>query len=196
MHATRFPYRIFTGLGWKVLSPQRLRAEDFMSVFQADLQTLLPDLTRFARVLTRNEDDAYDLVQDCVERALKKQSLFQAGTSLKSWLFTLMRNIFISQRRRVALDKRYVTGLKAEGETSQRAGQVNSVFLKETLRGMNRLSSSERHVIVQLGIHEGSQHELANAAREPVGTVKSRLCRGRSHLRTILGLDMGTLVTA
>ncbi len=167
-----------------------------MSAFQADLQTLLPDLTRFARVLTRNEDDAYDLVQDCVERALRKQTLFQAGTSLKSWLFTLMRNIFISQRRRVALDKRYVTTLKNESATAQRASQVNTVFLKETLRGMNHLSAGERNVIVQLGIHEGSQHELADAAREPVGTVKSRLCRGRAHLRTILGLDMAALVTA
>ena len=135
-------------------------------------------------------------MQDCVERALRKQTLFQAGTSLKSWLFTLMRNIFISQRRRVALDKRYVTTLKNESATAQRASQVNTVFLKETLRGMNHLSAGERNVIVQLGIHEGSQHELADAAREPVGTVKSRLCRGRAHLRTILGLDMAALVTA
>ena len=97
-----------------------------MSAFTSDLQTLLPDLNRFARVLTRNEDDAYDLVQDCVERALRKQELFQTGTSLKSWLFTLMRNIFISQKRRVALDKRYVTGLKEESHTTQRAGQVSA----------------------------------------------------------------------
>ena len=81
-----------------------------MSAFQNDLQLLLPDLIRFARMLTRNENDAHDLVQDCVERALRKQALFQAGTSLKSWTFTLMRNIFISQRRRIALDRRYVAG--------------------------------------------------------------------------------------
>ena len=167
-----------------------------MSAFYSDLQTLLPDLTRFARVLTRNEDDAHDLVQDCVERALRKQTLFQAGTSLKSWLFTLMRNIFISQRRRVALDKRYVATLKDEGAGVARASQVNNVFLKETLRAMGDLSKGERQVIVALGIHEGSQHELAHITREPVGTVKSRLCRGRAHLRTILGMDMGTLVTA
>ena len=61
-----------------------------MSAFNTDVAILLPDLNRFARVLTRNEDDAHDLVQDCVERALRKQDLFQAGTSLKSWLFTLV----------------------------------------------------------------------------------------------------------
>src|ERR1043165_7035234 len=69
-----------------------------MTVANADLEKLLPDLTRFARVLTRNEDDAHDLVQDCVERALRKHELYQDGTSLKSWLFTLMRNLFVSQK--------------------------------------------------------------------------------------------------
>jgi RNA polymerase sigma-70 factor (ECF subfamily) len=157
---------------------------------------LLPDLNRFARVLTRNEDDAYDLVQDCVERALRKQSLFLAGTSLKSWLFTLMRNIFISQKRRVALDKRYVHGLNDESYSVQRASQLNSVFLNETLRALNKLSCGERQVIVALGIQEGSQHDLARVTREPVGTVKSRLCRGRAHLRTMLGMEMEALAVA
>ncbi len=164
--------------------------------FQAEMQILLPDLTRFARVLTRNEDDAHDLVQDCVERALRKQELFQAGTSLKSWMFTLMRNIFISQRRRIALDKRYVATLNDDGHRVQRAGQVNGVFLKETVRAMGELSSGERLAIVALGIHEGSQHDLARITREPVGTVKSRLCRGRAHLRTLLGMEAGAMVAA
>ena len=167
-----------------------------MSAFNADLQVLLPDLTRFARVLTRNEDDAYDLVQDCVERALRKQTLFQAGTSLKSWMFTLMRNIFISQKRRVALDRRYVATLDDDSHRVQRAGQINNVFLKETVSALKELSAGERQAIVVLGIHDGSQHDLARVTREPVGTVKSRLCRGRAHLRTLLGMDMGAMVTA
>ena len=167
-----------------------------MSAFNADLQVLLPDLTRFARVLTRNEDDAYDVVQDCVERALSKQMLFEAGTSLKSWLFTLMRNIFISQKRRVALDRRYVATLDDDSHRVQRASQINNVFLKETVRALKELSAGERQAIVVLGIHDGSQHDLARVTHEPVGTVKSRLCRGRAHLRTLLGMDMGAMVTA
>ena len=167
-----------------------------MSAFQNDIQILLPDLSRFARVLTRNEDDAHDLVQDCVERALRKQALFQDGTSLKSWLFTLMRNIFISQRRRAALDKRYVAGLDDDVNRVSRAGQVNSVFLKETVRALGNPSTSERIAIIALGVNEGSQHDLAHATHEPVGTIKSRLCRGRSHLRTMLGLDANALAAA
>ena len=167
-----------------------------MSAFQNEIQILLPDLTRFARVLTRNEDDAHDLVQDCVERGLRKQALFQAGTSLKSWMFTLMRNIFISQRRRVALDKRYVATLNDDSFRVQRPGQMNDVFLKETMRAMSGLSSGERQAIVALGIHEGSQHDLARITQEPVGTVKSRLCRGRAHLRNLLGMEAGAMAVA
>lgn len=167
-----------------------------MSAFYTEIQTLLPDMTRFARVLTRNEDDAHDLVQDCVERALRKQSLFQDGTSLKSWLFTLMRNIFISTKRRQALDRRYVAMIDDDANRTQRASQVNSVFLKETVRALGRLSASERQAIVVLGVHEGSQHRMAEVTREPVGTVKSRLCRGRAHLRTLLGMDTAALAIA
>ncbi|MGE3476645.1 MAG: sigma-70 family RNA polymerase sigma factor [Rhodospirillaceae bacterium] len=167
-----------------------------MTAFQTELQTLLPDLARFARVLTRNEDDSHDLVQDCVERALRKQDLFQQGTSLKSWLFTLMRNVFISQKRRETLDRRYVTMADDGNLRVQVPGQVNSVFLKQTMHALRRLSPNERQAIIVLGVHEGSQHDVARAMNEPVGTVKSRLCRGRAHLRAAMGIDEAMLATA
>ena len=166
-----------------------MRTASNTEAFNSEIQTLLPDLTRFARVLTRNEDDAHDLVQDCIERALRKQDLYQDGTSLKSWLFTLMRNLFVSQKRRQTLDRRYVAMSSEASAQVERAGQLNTVFLKETVRALCRLSAGERQAIVVLGIHEGSQHVMAKALREPVGTVKSRLCRGRAHLRAALGLD-------
>ncbi|MCC6913459.1 MAG: sigma-70 family RNA polymerase sigma factor [Rhodospirillaceae bacterium] len=167
-----------------------------MTAFQTELETLLPDLARFARVLTRNEDDSHDLVQDCVERALRKQDLFQQGTSLKSWLFTLMRNVFISQKRRETLDRRYVAMADDGNLRVQVPGQVNSVFLKQTMRALRRLSSNERQAIIVLGVHEGNQHDVARAMNEPVGTVKSRLCRGRAHLRATMGIDDAMLATA
>ncbi len=167
-----------------------------MSAFQTELQDLIPDLTRFARSLTRNEDDAHDLVQDCVERALRKKALFQAGTSLKSWLFTLMRNIFISGKRREALDRRSMAMMDGDQSHVQRASQVNAIFLKETVAAMSTLSKSERQAIMVLGLHDGSQQSLAKSRGEPVGTVKSRLCRGRAHLRTALGMDAASMIAA
>jgi RNA polymerase sigma-70 factor (ECF subfamily) len=159
-----------------------------MCSFHRDLEELLPDLNRFARALTRNEDDAYDLVQDCVERALKKQALFNDGSSLKSWLFTVMRNIFISQRRRVALDRRY-TAAPNDNAHVQAPSQIDHVFLGETMRALGQLSHREREAIILLGIHEASQQDMARSSSEPVGTLKSRLCRGRAHLKSALAIE-------
>jgi RNA polymerase sigma-70 factor, ECF subfamily len=160
-----------------------------MSAFHGDLTELLPDLNRFARSLTRNEDDAHDLVQDCVERALNKRSLFQDGTSLKSWLFTLMRNLFISQKRRQAVDRRCVAQTHVEGWHVEMPRQADRVFLNETLQAMKKLSAAERQAIVVLGIHDAPQQKLAQVCGEPVGTLKSRLSRGRAHLRAQMGLN-------
>ena len=159
-----------------------------MSAFHVDLEKLLPDLTRFARVLTRNEDDAYDLVQDCVERALRKKALFNDGSSLKSWLFTVMRNLFVSQKRRAALDQRYVASAD-DSVHVQAPCQIDRVFLNETMQALKGLAPSECQAIVVLGIHETSQQEMAEAMKEPVGTLKSRLCRGRAHLKSALAME-------
>jgi RNA polymerase sigma-70 factor (ECF subfamily) len=160
-----------------------------MSAFHNELTSLLPDLNRFARALTRNEDDAHDLVQDCVERALNKRALFQDGTSLKSWLFTLMRNLFISGKRRQAVDRKYAAMNASEAWHVDMPRQIDRVFLKETLRAMKSLSPAERQAIVVLGIHDAPQQTVARICGEPVGTLKSRLSRGRAHLRAHMGLE-------
>ena len=159
-----------------------------MSSFQKDVTALLPDLNRFARSLTRNEDDAYDLVQDCVERALNKRLLFQDGTSLKSWLFTLMRNLFVSQKRRQAVDRRCVAQAHVDAWQVELPRQTDRVFLNETLRALKSLSRAEQLAIVVLGIHDAPHDTYSKICGEPVGTLKSRLSRGRAHLRAHLGL--------
>ncbi len=159
-----------------------------MCAFQGDLTGLLPDLNRFARSLTRNEDDAYDLVHDHVERALNKRALFQDGTSLKSWLFTLMRNVFISQKRREAVDRRCVVQTHLDGWHVEMPRQAGHVFLNETLRAMKTLSRAEQQAIVVLGIHDAPQQALSKFSGEPVGTLKSRLSRGCAHLKAQMGL--------
>jgi RNA polymerase sigma-70 factor (ECF subfamily) len=159
-----------------------------MSGFHKDLIVLLPDLSRFARSLTRNEDDAHDLVQDCVERALKKRALFQDGTSLKSWLFTLMRNLFISQKRRAAVDRKYLAMADEDDWYVQPGNQVAHVLLAETMRALAKLPAHERTVVMVLGLNDADQHAIAAKTGEPVGTLKSRLSRGRGHLRAAMGL--------
>lgn len=165
-----------------------------MAAFDTDLETLLPDLTRFARSLTRSEDDAFDLVQDCVERALMKKEYYEQGTNLKSWLFTMMRNIFISQKRRETVARKYVKHIGNSGDRVQRASQMHHIFLKETMSAIDELSSSERDAVVMLGVEENSHREASASARLPVGTIKSRLSRGRTNLRAALGLEDALLV--
>lgn len=160
-----------------------------MTAFQNELETLLPDLTRFARSLTRSEDDAYDLVQDCVERALVKKDYYEEGTNLKSWLFTMMRNLFISQKRRESVARRYVKHVDNSGDRVQRASQMHHIFLTETMTAIDDLSSAERDAVVMLGVEESSHRDASKVTRLPVGTIKSRLSRGRANLRVALGLD-------
>lgn len=165
-----------------------------MTAFQNELETLLPDLTRFARSLTRSEDDAYDLVQDCVERALIKKDYYEDGTNLKSWLFTMMRNLFISQKRRESVARRYVKHVGNSGDRVQRASQMHHIFLKETMTAIDDLSTAERDAVVMLGVEESTHRDASNVTRLPVGTIKSRLSRGRANLRVALGLDETMLV--
>lgn len=160
-----------------------------MTVFHTELETLLPDLTRFARSLTRSEDDAYDLVQDCVERALNKKDYFEEGTNMKSWLFTMMRNIFISQKRREAVARRYVKHVDNQQDRVQRASQTHHIFLKETMSAIDTLSDAERDAVVMLGVQESSHRDASFHTKLPVGTIKSRLSRGRANLRSALGLE-------
>ncbi|EKV32530.1 RNA polymerase sigma-70 factor, ECF family [Caenispirillum salinarum AK4] len=157
------------------------------------IETLIPDLKRYARSLTRTEDDANDLVQDCVERAIRKWHLYKPGTNLRSWLFTMMRNVFISQKRREAVSMRYMQQAVHDENTAARPSQVHSVFLKETVAAMDGLSEQERAAVHMLGMEERSHHEAAEETHLPVGTMKSRLSRGRANLRTSMQMGEGDL---
>ncbi len=153
----------------------------------------VPDLKRYARSLTRTEDDANDLVQDCVERAILKWHLYKPGTNLRSWLFTMMRNVFISQKRREAVASRYMAQAVHDDSMVARPNQMHSVYLKETVEAMDALSSQERAAVQMLGIDEMSHQDAAALNKLPVGTMKSRLSRGRANLRTVLQMAEGDL---
>ncbi len=162
-----------------------------MSTAHTQIADLIPDLKRYARSLARSEDDANDLVQDCVERAILKWNLYKPGTNLRSWLFTMMRNVFISQKRRDAVAYRYMQTRVHEDSMVARPNQVHSVFLNETVAAMEALSEQERAAVRMLGMEERSHQEAATETELPVGTMKSRLSRGRANLRTIMQMAEG-----
>ena len=152
-----------------------------------EISRLLPDLRRYARSLVRNDDDAADLVQDCIERALKKAAQFHADTNVKAWLFTLMRNLFISGRRHDAVARNYASGLAVLAAVAIGPEQFHHVLLAETVRAVHQLSPAERGAVTACGLLGSTPTAVATAWGLSTATLKARLCRGRASLRTKLG---------
>jgi RNA polymerase sigma-70 factor (ECF subfamily) len=149
----------------------------------------IPALRRYARVLVRTSDQADDLVQDCVERALSRAALYQPDTNLRAWLFTIMRNIAITQTRKEKLRRNYAAERLAMDRRADAPSQADSVVLKASLRMLGKLSAGERQAVTLLGLYDLSYEEAAGVSGLPIGTMKSRLSRGRQRLRALLDPD-------
>jgi RNA polymerase sigma-70 factor (ECF subfamily) len=149
----------------------------------------IPHLRRYARVLVRAEDQANDLVQDCVGRALSRSSLYRPDTNLRAWLFTIMRNIAITQARRQYIRRTYAAERQAIAHRAEAPSQTHTIALKESMRMLKELSPGERQAIALLVVNELSYEEAATVSGLPPGTMKSRLSRGREHLRLLIDPD-------
>ncbi|WP_281302009.1 MULTISPECIES: sigma-70 family RNA polymerase sigma factor [unclassified Iodidimonas] len=143
----------------------------------------IPHLRRYARSLTRDLDQADDLLQDSLERAISRQDFFREGSNLRSWMFTIMHNMHIDQCR--SLRRRGVhIPMEEWGEgMSHPAPQPWTVELEEFSRSFDRLSEPEQSVVLLVGVCGYKYHEAADHLGLAVGTVKSRLFRARDSLR-------------
>jgi RNA polymerase sigma-70 factor, ECF subfamily len=137
-------------------------------------------LSRYALRLTRDRDQADDLVQDCLARALEKRGLYTADSNLRGWLCTLMRNLFISNRRSEA--KRGLVALDETDMPAVRAPQLDHMRLLEMGQALGRLSPEQSAVIMLIGVEGLRYHQAARRLGIPIGTVRSRLARGRVAL--------------
>jgi RNA polymerase sigma-70 factor (ECF subfamily) len=153
-----------------------------------DLVAALPRLRRYARVLTGDMHRADDLVQDTLARAWEKRRLWQAGSDLRAWLFTIMHNVHVNQysmRQRefaqASLDAD--EGPAAGWEIPVRATQSDRVELAEVLAQVGRLPVEQREVLMLAAIEELRYEEIAEVLGVPIGTVMSRLSRARDKLR-------------
>ena len=155
-----------------------------LSDFGAALSDLMPRLASYARSLTRNPDAAQDLVQDTVLKAWRSRASFEAGTNLKAWTFRILRNSFLSQVRR--------KGAGQAGETAElidvpvASNQESVVTLGDVRRLWPRLTPEQQRCIQFVGIEGLSYEETATIEQVPVGTIKSRVVRGRQMLRALL----------
>jgi RNA polymerase sigma-70 factor, ECF subfamily len=141
-----------------------------------------PRLRRYARSLLNDAAAADDLVQDCLERALRKRHLWQRRGSMRGWLLRMLHNLYVNgikgRRREGSLDDLEETGAMP----AEPARQIVRVELREMLEALDKLPAEQRETILLVVLEGISYDEAAWVLGVPVGTVRSRLARGRRTL--------------
>ncbi len=157
--------------------------------FEANIVALLPRLRRFAHALCRNSADADDLTQAAVERAMRSKSQWVTGTRLDSWLYRIMRNLWIDTVR--VRSRR--SKVEAPAEEAEQLGEDPTAAmdaaldLQRMMQAMQRLPDEQREVVALILIEGFGYAETAETLGIPVGTVSSRLARGRTALLESVG---------
>lgn len=148
-----------------------------------DLIEHIPRLRRYARALVRDPARADDLVQDTLERALVKLDLWQPGSNLRAWLFTLMHNLFVNQAR---ARREMETALDEALDIPVSGGQMEALTARDIQSALARLPEAQREVLLLVGLEQFAYEEAAQVLGVPVGTVMSRLSRAREGMRRLL----------
>jgi RNA polymerase sigma-70 factor, ECF subfamily len=157
------------------------------SGFRDQLLAELPYLRRFARSLCGDAALADDLVQDCAERALTKMHLYDPSRPLRTWLFAILRNLFISGLRRSSREPvAKAVEMLGDHEGAQAPEQETRMSLELIEKALDALPPQQREVLVLVSLEELSYRETADVIGVPIGTVMSRLSRARSQLQGIL----------
>jgi RNA polymerase sigma-70 factor (ECF subfamily) len=148
---------------------------------------LLPRLRRFAAGLARDPADGDDLCQATVMRALEKRGMWQPGTRLDSWMYRMMRNIWIDETRARKRRAETFAGEEAGLSVGAGGGQEEAVELSVMDRGLRTLPDEQREAVLLVMVEGYSYKEAAEIVGCPVGTLNSRLVRGRDALLAWLG---------
>lgn len=142
----------------------------------------IPNLRRYARALVGDRDGADDLVQDTLERAVRKFHLWRPG-DLRAWLFSIMHNVFVNQlkSRKIAPEVEI-----DEATIAAHVPTVNSVDVLDLQRALLVLAPEQREVVLLVALEDMTYAEVSTALGIPIGTVMSRLSRGRERLRKLM----------
>jgi RNA polymerase sigma-70 factor, ECF subfamily len=159
-----------------------------MSDFARLLEEQIPRLRRYARALTRDVNRADDLVQSCLVRAIAKQHLWEPGTNLRAWLFTILHNQHVNDVRHSVREGNTVELEEAPHLTVQ-SNAMHVLELRDLERAMGQLPTEQSQVILLVGLEGLAYEEVATVLNLPVGTVRSRLSRGRDQLRRLMGVE-------
>jgi RNA polymerase sigma-70 factor (ECF subfamily) len=148
-------------------------------------------LRRYALVLTRNRDDAEDLVQDTLTKAIANAHTWQPDSDLRPWLFRILHNTHMSNMRKLKVRQMAAVDLPDPVMPETQTGHVE---LKQVLQALDRIPEAQRAPIVLVALEDMSYADAARSLGVPLGTFMSRLGRGRAALRSLVGdLKRGTL---
>ena len=139
----------------------------------------IPNLRRYARALVGDREGADDLVQDTLERAVRKFHLWRPG-DLRAWLFSIMHNVFVNQlkARRIAPEVDI-----DETQIAAPIPTVTGIDVGDVQRALSRLAPEQREVLLLIALEDMTYADVSRALGIPIGTVMSRLSRGRERLR-------------
>lgn len=156
------------------------------------LEAHIPGLRRYAYALLRGDrEGADDLVQDSLERALACWHQRRADGDLRGWIYTILYHRFVTDRRRQRRDlgRRSLTEILQTEQPSVEGGQESALAHRDLLRGFAELPEEQRSVLLLIAVEDFSYRETARVLGLPIGTVMSRLSRGREHLRQYMNGD-------
>jgi RNA polymerase sigma-70 factor (ECF subfamily) len=146
------------------------------------IESCVPALRRYAHTLLGGRQHADDLVQDCLVRSLSKLHTHRDDADIRAWLFTIMHNLFISHARRIRT-RPVGEPLDAIHEAAMSPDQENSPQCCDLVRVLKRLPVEQRTVVLLVSVKDLSYAQTASVLGVPIGTVMSRLSRGRARLR-------------
>ncbi len=153
-----------------------------------DIAAILPRLKRYARKLTRDPEDADDLVQDCIACALEKAHLWKPGTDLRAWLFTILHNEHIDRVQYAARAGSKIEWNEHLPVMSCSSNQMEHMEFRELEAAVMRLPKDQREAVLLTSLTPWNYEEVATVCNVPVGTIRSRLSRGRATLRKLVAM--------
>ena len=153
--------------------------------FKTQLGQVIPHLRAFGRSLSGSRDTADDLVQETLLKAWAARDRFQAGTNMRAWTFIILRNLFLSQMRRARFKGEW-DDFTADRLLAMPAGQDRQIDLSDLQRGLLQLPQAQREALILVGAGGFAYEEAASICNCAVGTIKSRVARGRAALEIIL----------
>jgi RNA polymerase sigma-70 factor, ECF subfamily len=149
----------------------------------------IPRIRRYARALLGDPIGADDLVQETLLRALSRSHLWQPGTDIRAWMFTILHNLHVNNQRQRHVRTEYQELSDDQPEMATPAAQEWSLEIRDLARALQLLPEPQRQVVLLVGLEGMNYKRVAAILEIPVGTVMSRLHRGRESLRRFMGQE-------